>query len=63
MDIKGKMSADMSNTTKPFFEVFPTLKIDGPLHDKLEQTAVERVSSPKRRDALHVYRPSIRRKI
>lgn len=55
MDIKGKMSADMSNTTKPFFEVFPTLKIDGPLHDKLEQTAVERVSSPKRRDALHVY--------
>ena len=41
--------------TKPFFEVFPTLKIDGALHDKLEQTQVERVSAPKRRDALHVY--------
>ncbi len=45
----------MSNTAKPFFEVFPTLKIDGSLHDKLEQASVERVSAPKRRDALHVY--------
>ncbi len=41
--------------TKPFFEVFPTLKIDGPLHDRLEQAYVERVSASRRRDFLHVY--------
>ena len=28
---------------KPFFEVFPSLELKGTLHDKLEQTAVERV--------------------
>ncbi|MCM1189505.1 MAG: PolC-type DNA polymerase III [bacterium] len=41
--------------TKPFFEVFPTLKIDGALHDRLEQASVERVSASRRRDSLHVY--------
>ncbi|MCM1096958.1 MAG: PolC-type DNA polymerase III [Ruminococcus flavefaciens] len=41
--------------TKPFFEVFPTLKIEGPLYDRLEQAAVERVSAPKRKDSLHIY--------
>lgn len=41
--------------TKPFFEVFPTLKIEGPLYDRLEQAAVERVSASRRRDFLHVY--------
>ena len=41
--------------TKPFFEVFPTLKIEGPLYDRLEQAVVERVSATKRRDALHIY--------
>lgn len=41
--------------TKPFFEVFPTLKIDGPLHDRLEQASVERVSASRKRDLLHVY--------
>jgi len=40
---------------KPFFEVFPTLKIDGPLHDRLEQACVERVSASRKRDFLHVY--------
>lgn len=54
------MSTDRSNTAKPFFEVFPTLKIEGPLHDKLEQTEVERVSASKRRDLLHVYLFSVR---
>ena len=41
--------------TKPFFEVFPTLKIDGSLHDRLEQVSVERVSASRRRDSMHVY--------
>ena len=41
--------------TKPFFEVFPTLKIENPLHDRLEQASVERVSASKRRDSLHIY--------
>ncbi|MCQ2540135.1 MAG: PolC-type DNA polymerase III [Acetatifactor sp.] len=40
---------------KPFFEVFHTLKINNPLHDKLEQALVERVSSSKKKDCLHIY--------
>ena len=40
---------------KPFFEVFPTLELKGTLHDKLEQTAVERVSATKQKDRLSVY--------
>lgn len=40
---------------KSFFEVFPTLKISGSLRDKLEQTEVERVSTSKQRDKLHIY--------
>ena len=34
----------MMQKTKPFFDVFPTLKIEGTLHDKMAQTDVERVS-------------------
>ncbi len=41
--------------TKPFFEVFPTLKLNGSLKDKMEQTVVERVSATKRKDLLHIY--------
>ena len=40
---------------KPFFEVFPTLKIDSPLHDRLEQAVVERVVSSRRKDLLRIY--------
>ena len=40
---------------KAFFEVFPSLNIQGTLHGKLEQTQVERVSASKQRDRLHVY--------
>ena len=40
---------------KPFFEVFPSLELKGTLHDKLEQTAVERVSATKQKDRLSVY--------
>nr|WP_304711058.1 PolC-type DNA polymerase III [uncultured Acetatifactor sp.] len=45
----------MMTKSKPFFEVFPTLDLKGTLHDKLEQTAVERVSATKRKDRLSVY--------
>ena len=45
----------MMTNTKPFFEVFPTLQIKGTLHDKLEQTEVERISATKQRDRLSVY--------
>ena len=41
--------------TKPFFEVFPTLQMNSPLHDKLEQTLVARVSTTKIKDVLHIY--------
>ena len=40
---------------KPFFETFPTLKIDNPLHDIMEQTSVERVSASKKKDILRIY--------
>ena len=41
--------------TKAFFDVFPTLNIEGPLHDLLEQSQVERVSASRQRDSVHVY--------
>ncbi|MBD5460547.1 MAG: hypothetical protein HDR26_06335 [Lachnospiraceae bacterium] len=40
---------------KPYFEVFPTLKLDKSLHDLLEQTTVERVSATSRKDFLRIY--------
>ena len=40
---------------KPFFETFPTLKLNNPLHDRMEQTTVERISSTKRKDILRIY--------
>ena len=35
---------------KPFFEVFPTLKLDKAAHDIMEQSEVERVSATKKKD-------------
>ncbi len=40
---------------KKFFDVFPTLKLDTGLTDLYEQVTVEKVSSTKRKDFLHVY--------
>jgi len=40
---------------KPFFEVFPALKLEGNIHDIFEQTEVEKVSSTKKKDFLRVY--------
>ena len=40
---------------KPFFEVFPSLKLDGGIHDIMEQTSVEKVSANKSRDFLRIY--------
>ena len=40
---------------KPFFDVFPTLKIENPLHDRLAVASVERVSATKNRDCMRVY--------
>lgn len=40
---------------KHFFEVFPTLKMEKPLYDVLEQAQVERVSASRQKDYLHVY--------
>ncbi|MCM1304937.1 MAG: PolC-type DNA polymerase III [Lachnospiraceae bacterium] len=45
---------------KPFFETFPTLKLNDPLHDRMEQAAVERVSATKRKDILRIYLYSTR---
>ncbi|MCI8529762.1 MAG: PolC-type DNA polymerase III [Lachnospiraceae bacterium] len=42
-------------TQKLFFDVFPTLKIQGTLHDILEQAKIERVSATKQKDRLSVY--------
>ncbi|MCM1568772.1 MAG: PolC-type DNA polymerase III [Roseburia sp.] len=41
--------------SKPFFEVFPTLKLDRELHDRLEQTQVEKISATRRKDFLRIY--------
>ncbi len=47
----------MSNA---FFEVFKTLKLDGKIHDLMEQARVERVSITKKKDYLRVYLESDR---
>ena len=45
----------MTVKSKPFFDVFPALYIKGTLHDRLEQTHVERVSATKQKDRISVY--------
>jgi len=40
---------------KPFFETFPTLKLNNPLHDRMGQATVERIAASKKRDFLHIY--------
>ncbi|MDE5951096.1 MAG: PHP domain-containing protein, partial [Acetatifactor sp.] len=40
---------------KPFFEVFPTLQLNGKVHDIMEQTTVEKISATKRKDFLRIY--------
>lgn len=45
---------------KPFFEVFPTLQLNGRVHDILEQTNVEKISATKRKDFLRIYLQSSR---
>ena len=39
----------------PFFEVFSTLQLKDVLRDVMEQTVVERISSPQNRNMLHIY--------
>ncbi len=41
--------------TKPFFEVFPTLKLEGALKDMLSVAEVERVSANRNRDLMRIY--------
>ena len=45
---------------KPFFEVFPSLKLDKKVHDIMEQTTVEKVTATKRKDFLRIYVKSSR---
>ncbi len=45
---------------KPFFEVFPSLKLDNKVRDIMEQTTVEKVTATKRKDFLRVYVKSSR---
>ncbi len=40
---------------KPFFEVFPTLKLNKPTGDIMEQTKVERISATRQKDYLRIY--------
>ncbi len=40
---------------KPFFEVFPTLKLDKKCKELFEQVTVEKVTATKRKDFLRVY--------
>ena len=40
---------------KPFFDVFPTLKIENPLHDRLAVADVERVAATKNKESLRIY--------
>ena len=41
--------------TKPFFEVFPTLKIENPLRDRLAVADVERVAANRNKDSMRIY--------
>ena len=41
--------------SKPFFEVFPTLKLNKSLQDIMEQTEVEKIVSTKSKEYLRVY--------
>ena len=41
--------------SKPFFDVFPTLKLDSGIRDLFEEVAVEKVSATKRKDFLRIY--------
>ena len=45
---------------KLFFEVFPTLKLNNPFHDIMEQTMVEKISATKRKDYLRIFLYSAR---
>ncbi len=45
---------------KPFFEVFPSLKLEQKVHDIMEQTTVEKVSATKKKDYLRIYIQSSR---
>lgn len=40
---------------RPFFEVFRTLQVDGPVHSLLEQVMVTRVSMTPKQDVFRVY--------
>lgn len=40
---------------KPYFDVFPSLKLDKALHDLMEQTEVEKITSTSRKDFLRIY--------
>ena len=40
---------------KPFFEVFPSLKLDNKVRDIMGQTTVEKVTATKRKDFLRIY--------
>ena len=46
--------------SKSFFEVFPSLKLERSVHDIMEQTSVERISTTKNRDFLRIYLQSPR---
>ncbi len=41
--------------SKPFFEVFPSLKLHNPLRDMMEQTEVDRVAATRSREYLRIY--------
>ena len=41
--------------SKPFFDVFPSLKIENPLHDRLAVADVERVAATKNKESLRIY--------
>lgn len=45
---------------KPFFEVFPSLKLERKVRDIMEQTTIEKVTATKRKDFLRIYLQSSR---
>ena len=45
---------------KPFFEVFPSLKLQSTAHDIMEQAEIERVSTTKKKDFIRIYLQSSR---
>ena len=45
---------------KPFFDVFPTLKLDGRMKELMDEVEVDKVSTTRKQDFIRIYLSSNR---